>query len=136
MVRGGLFTRYFLEDGIRQMPAYQRLGVSEVMPFGDFIRQQWRKIEQMPHPNEEEAIRETALIILYRLLFLFYAEDRDLLPVGKEAYAQYALRELRIEARDIIDSGRTLSESRTVWAIAGAVWCHCQRGSKHGTAAL
>ncbi|MGH7073424.1 MAG: Eco57I restriction-modification methylase domain-containing protein [Stellaceae bacterium] len=76
--------------------------------------------QSVPNPRPKEAawraaVREAALIILYRLLFLFYAEDRDLLPVGKEAYGQYALRELRIEARDIIDSGRTVSDSRTVW---------------------
>ncbi len=38
-------------------------------------------------------VREAALILLYRLLFIFYAEDRDLLPVRDERYDDYALRE-------------------------------------------
>ena len=38
-------------------------------------------------------VREAALILLYRLLFIFYAEDRDLLLVRNMRYDDYALRE-------------------------------------------
>ena len=38
-------------------------------------------------------VREAALILLYRLLFILYAEDRDLLPVRNTSYDDYALRE-------------------------------------------
>lgn len=38
-------------------------------------------------------VRESALILLYRLLFIFYAEDRDLLPVRNARYDDYALRD-------------------------------------------
>ena len=38
-------------------------------------------------------VREGALILLYRLLFILYAEDRDLLPVRNTRYDNYALRE-------------------------------------------
>ena len=38
-------------------------------------------------------VREAALILLYRLLFILYAEDRDLLPVRNKRYDDYALRE-------------------------------------------
>ena len=38
-------------------------------------------------------VREAALILLYRLLFILYAEDRDLLPVRDARYDDYALRE-------------------------------------------
>ena len=38
-------------------------------------------------------MREAALILLYRLLFILYAEDRDLLPVRNTSYDDYALRE-------------------------------------------
>ena len=37
-------------------------------------------------------VREAALILLYRLLFILYAEDRDLLPVRDTRYDDYALR--------------------------------------------
>ncbi|MER8948072.1 hypothetical protein [Mesorhizobium sp. M0809] len=38
-------------------------------------------------------VRQASLILLYRLLFILYAEDRDLLPVRDERYDDYGLRE-------------------------------------------
>ena len=38
-------------------------------------------------------VRDAALIFLYRLLFILYAEDRDLLPVRDTRYDDYALRD-------------------------------------------
>ena len=38
-------------------------------------------------------VREATLILLYRLLFIFYAEDRNLLPVRDRRYDDYALRD-------------------------------------------
>ena len=47
-----------------------------------------------------DEVREAALVLLYRLLFLFYAEDRRLLPVGDERYRAYSVRHLRERVRD------------------------------------
>lgn len=49
--------------------------------------------------------REGAIRLLYRLLFLLYAEDRDLLPVRHTGYLGYSLRRLREEAAAAIDTG-------------------------------
>lgn len=49
-------------------------------------------IAAAPEANFQE-VREGALIILYRLLFILYAEDRDLLPVKNTRYDDYGLRE-------------------------------------------
>lgn len=38
-------------------------------------------------------VREAALILLYRLLFILYAEDRNLLPVRDPRYDDYGLRD-------------------------------------------
>ncbi len=40
-----------------------------------------------------QEVRGAALILLYRLLFILYAEDRDLLPVRERRYDDYALRD-------------------------------------------
>jgi hypothetical protein len=40
-----------------------------------------------------QEVREAALIVLYRLLFILYAEDRNLLPVREHRYDEYGLRE-------------------------------------------
>lgn len=54
-------------------------------------------------------VREAALILLYRLLFLFYAEDRGLLPVRDERYAAYSVRRLREKVRDEVDANKAFS---------------------------
>ncbi len=54
MLRGALFTRFFLEDGIRGTPAYQALDPARVLAFADAVRGLWRKLEAMPRPNEAE----------------------------------------------------------------------------------
>lgn len=53
-----------------------------------------------PEANLESAaylaeLRDATLILLYRLLFIFYAEDRNLLPVKDSRYDNYALRTIR-----------------------------------------
>ena len=40
-----------------------------------------------------ESVRQAALICLYRLLFILYAEDRGLLPVNDPRYTDYGLRQ-------------------------------------------
>ena len=42
--------------------------------------------------DELIAVRDAALVFLYRLLFILYAEDRDLLPVNDPRYDDYGLR--------------------------------------------
>ncbi|MFA5957078.1 Eco57I restriction-modification methylase domain-containing protein [Hyphomicrobium sp.] len=44
-----------------------------------------------------EDLRESALVLLYRLLFVVYAEDRDLLPKNQEPYKSYSLTSMRAE---------------------------------------
>ena len=57
-------------------------------------------------------VREAALILLYRLLFILYAEDRDLLPVRDERYDDYALRDrVRGDVGRRKDLGDVLSET-------------------------
>ena len=56
--------------------------------------------------------REAGLRLLYRLLFLLYAEDRDLLPVRDEGYAPYSLRKLRLAAAS---PGRRLASGMKTW---------------------
>jgi hypothetical protein len=63
-----------------------------------------------------EQVREAALILLYRLLFLLYAEDRSLLPVNDRRYDDYALRPLREEVAARITQGDTFSSSAApIW---------------------
>ena len=58
-------------------------------------------------------VRQAALIFLYRLLFLLYAEDRDLLPVNNSRYDDYGLRK---RVRD--DVARRMTDGDTFSAAA------------------
>lgn len=70
---------------------------------------------QAPSPPTQsylEQIRVSALTLLYRLLFVFYAEDRNLLPVHDRRYDDYALRRVREDVRDRTDSRDTFSATQ------------------------
>lgn len=56
-----------------------------------------------------DEVREATLVLLYRLLFVLYAEDRRLLPVSDSRYAPYSLSALRDEIAAAIDTGVVLS---------------------------
>jgi hypothetical protein len=64
-----------------------------------------------------EAVRSAALFLLYRLLFVLYAEDRNLLPDESGPYAELSLTQMR---RDIEERKRSLKafaqSSRIFWA--------------------
>ncbi|WP_058616182.1 Eco57I restriction-modification methylase domain-containing protein [Tepidimonas taiwanensis] len=65
-----------------------------------------------------EELREAALVLLYRLLFLFYAEDRRLLPVMDSRYAPYSLSALRDQVAADRDAGKALSRRvANYWAV-------------------
>ena len=54
--------------------------------------------------------RQAALVLLYRLLFVLYAEDRGLLPVNDTRYDDYALRKrVRDDVADRTIKGDTFS---------------------------
>ena len=65
--------------------------------------------------NEDlSAIHRTALILLYRILFVLYAEDRGLLPVNDRSYATYGMRKLlRDDIREKIAENIKFSSNAT-----------------------
>ena len=64
-------------------------------------------------------VRDAALVLLYRLLFLLYAEDRGLLPVGDPLYRNIALRDrVRLEVGRRKDEGQTFSSIATSYYTA------------------
>ena len=67
MIRGGLFSRFFLEDGIRDTDDYRALDSAQVLAFADDVRGLWQQIEPMPHPNEDETEREFIFPVFDRL---------------------------------------------------------------------
>lgn len=65
-----------------------------------------------PHAADYlDAVRRAALILLYRLLFVLYAEDRNLLPVHDPRYNHYSLRVIRQKIARHLDANAVFSAS-------------------------
>ena len=74
-----------------------------------------RDDEGLYSPGYLDELREAALVLLYRMLFLFYAEDRRLLPVMDSRYTPYSLSVLRDKAATLQDNGQVLSARATLY---------------------
>ncbi|HCS16797.1 MAG TPA: restriction endonuclease, partial [Erythrobacter sp.] len=72
--------------------------------------------DKAPADTDLDEIRNATLILLYRLLFILYAEDRGLLPVKDKRYDDYALREARKDVGKRMDAGDTFS------GVATPIW--------------
>jgi hypothetical protein len=71
-----------------------------------------RSIAEADSRADLEEVRQAALILLYRLLFILYAEDRDLLPVNDRRYDDYGLRDnVRIAIGDRKDKNDIFSST-------------------------
>jgi hypothetical protein len=60
-------------------------------------RKQRLGVDQEPSDDELADVSEATLTLLYRLLFLLYAESRDLLPAREPAYYAGSLKKMREE---------------------------------------
>ncbi|MEU3281447.1 Eco57I restriction-modification methylase domain-containing protein [Streptomyces antibioticus] len=85
-----------------------------------------------PHTDEELAeVYHQTLIILFRLLFLAYAEDRGLLPYGRNPrYDRHAVKTL---AKDFAsEPGQTFDEGQTaLWDDLTTVWHAVDEGNRN-----
>jgi hypothetical protein len=68
-------------------------------------------------PAYLEEVRQGALVLLYRILFVLYAEDRNLLPDESGPYAEVAVTRLRLELCERLTSNRPYPSSMaTIWS--------------------
>ena len=67
-------------------------------------------IKTKPDDEELETIRQGTLTLLYRILFLLYAESRDLLPVRESPYFELSLKKLEMEIADHAGSAESISD--------------------------
>ena len=91
-------------------------GLSEVV-FGEAFPRLARAVAAAAPEAPLAEVRDAALILLYRLLFILYAEDRGLLPVGDERYGNYAFRRRVRE-----DVGRRKDRRDVFPAVTAAYW--------------
>ena len=86
-------TTTFLDDALLEGRRYDEK-VAQDLSSVVFERVFPKLVEALASASGEELprVREAALIFLYRLLFVLYAEDRGLLPVNDSRYDDYGLR--------------------------------------------
>ena len=86
-------TTSFLEAALAQGRRYEEK-VAQDLSSVVFERVFPKLVQALADATGEELsrVRHAALILLYRLLFVLYAEDRGLLPVNDPRYEDYGLR--------------------------------------------
>ena len=81
-----------------------------------------RGIEQ-PRPAELAQTYEMALTVLFRLLFIAYAEDRDLLPYRfNDAYRRRSLKQKAQELADAVSKGDPAAAGDAHWRETALLW--------------
>ena len=101
----------FLESALAEGKRYEAQ-VAQDLSSVVFTRVFPRLVEALAGESGEELpkVRQAALIFLYRLLFVLYAEDRGLLPVNDSRYDDYGLRKpVREDIADRMASGDVFS---------------------------
>ena len=86
-------TTSFLEAALAQGRRYEEK-VAQDLSSVVFERVFPKLVQALANATGEDLsrVRHAALILLYRLLFVLYAEDRGLLPVNDPRYEDYGLR--------------------------------------------
>ena len=77
-----------------------------------------------------EYARTNTLYFLYRLLFIFYAEARGLLPLDNKIYWDYSLQSIREEIAEKKDKGDRIGPIVTYWHRLKQLFDLVDRGSK------
>ena len=82
--------------------------------------------KKRPSPIDQaylDNVRQSALVLLYRLLFVVYAEDRDLLPDNREPYKDFSLTAMRLEiAKRKADNKGFSSTTASYWPRLTAIF--------------
>jgi len=73
------------------------------------------KDEKVADAETRKEIYKNALFLIYRLLFILYAEARDLLPLSAEAYHKVCLQELLVEVRENHRLGMDYDDDYAIW---------------------
>ncbi len=110
----GADPRTFHEQALEEGKFYEERVAEDLSKkvFGEVFPDLVRAIVKAAPEADLQEVREAALILLYRLLFILYAEDRDLLPVKDTRYDDYGLRnKVRLDVQARKDKNDVFSET-------------------------
>ena len=109
-------SRTFHQLAINRGRHYEERVASDLskLVFEEIFPQLAHAIAAASPRTRPEDVREAALVILYRLLFVLYAEDRGLLPIHDTRYDDYSLRKkVRDDVGIRMDDDDAFSENFT-----------------------
>lgn len=114
-------TRTFHQRAIDEGRFYEErvaTNLSELV-FGQVFPELAKAIAAAAPDANLDDVRNAALVLLYRLLFILYAEDRDLLPVNDDRYDDYSFRDkVRLDVGRRKDNNDTFSSTaQRYWAV-------------------
>ena len=87
---------------------------------------------KLANPNKDDTALtyQMALHALFRLLFIAYAEDRDLLPYcGNESYRKRSLKQKAIELAETASKGQQPSKGNHHWTETTELWKAVAQGN-------
>jgi type I restriction-modification system DNA methylase subunit len=108
------FTEGFLERAYKQSLEYtSRLGDELKENVYEALRLLAEGFLKFPGnnltANDLDLVRENTFVLIYRILFILYAEARGLLPIDKSEYQTYSIRNLTKDISEKIDRSTPLS---------------------------
>lgn len=128
----GADPRTFHEKALEEGKFYEERVAEDLSKkvFGQVFPDLVRAIVKAAPDANLQAVREAALILLYRLLFVLYAEDRDLLPVKDTRYDDYGLRnKVRLDVKERKDRGDVFSDTAArYWAAMSDLFIAIDQG--------
>lgn len=109
--------RTFLQQALRRAEDFQeRITRALSESVFDVVYPELLRALSAGQTATPDDVREAAVILLYRLLFLLYAEGRDLLPVGHVGYEPFSITRMRREIAGARAQARPLSATAaTFW---------------------
>ena len=129
---GAADARTFHQRAIAEGRYYEERVAASLsdLVFGQVFPELARAIAAAEPDAPLPEVREAALLLLYRLLFILYAEDRDLLPVRDGRYDDYALRDrVRGDVGRRKDQGDIFSETAArYWSVVADLCCAIDQG--------
>jgi len=84
--------------------------------------------EGVTSPETRTDIYKNALFLVYRLLFVLYAEARDLLPLDVPTYRDVCLRDLLAEVRENHQRGMNYADEYAMWTRLQALFALIDQG--------
>jgi hypothetical protein len=86
------------------------------------------KGDDVTTPQVRTEIYKNALFLVYRLLFVLYAEARDLLPLDVPTYRDVCLRDLLAEAQQNHERGMRYDDEYAMWTRLQALFALIDQG--------